>query len=214
MFKKYPESPYYYILNFSFILLLFSFFFWSIKKCPVVSYYSVLIFLFFLCFKKYPNILDYFAFSLVISGLFLITFCLINSSRQFLMIGLIFFISRSSLSFKSLYLFALKNLPFNICCKYFSLNIFILTAWVSILIYSRKIFLKVYENKNFVFKWFLINLKIFLLPGFSVLIYIYHNLLKNIGKQILYFKLFCYSDFPFLHIFTKVYWKIYENKVL
>ena len=56
--------------------------------------------------------------------------------------------------------------------------------------------------------------------GFPSL-YIHENALKTLFREILYlsdslsnFNLFSYSDSPFLYIFMKIFWKIYENKIL
>ena len=70
------------------------------------------------------------------------------------------FLIFSSLSFNSRSFNSMKYfLPLKIdylayFFKYFSLNIFILKAWVSIAIYSETFFWKIYESKNIVFKWF------------------------------------------------------------
>ena len=56
----------------------------------------------------------------------------------------------------------------------------------------------------------------YLVAQISVLIYPWKLLEKFIKSKILYFsrnfKLFCYSDFPFLYIHEN-FWKIYENNL-
>ena len=143
-------------------------FFFLFKKCSDVSNYSILnyssIFLLFFLSSfsssasksvQISLIVLSCNLSLIIFGFFPITFCLINQSNQFLLIGFIFFISCSSnlLNRSSVFLLIFYSLCFNSISfdsiKYFS-EIYSKTfcssnfhSYICI-----KIFWKIYENNS------------------------------------------------------------------
>ena len=92
--------------------------------------------------------------------------------------------------------------------KEFSFTLFVLMVLVLHPYIFTKIFWKIYESKcckkDFLSSFY---------ADFPFL-YIHEYFLKSLWKQLLSFKLFCYSYFPFLYMFMELFRKNYENKVL
>ena len=150
---------------------------------------------------------------------FLFHFLLINRSNHFLVIGIIFFNSCSS----NILISFLDTIVGLWSSSSISLLIFSLLSFNSLSVSSVKYFFKTIflPLKIVNFAYFLSISPHYFRPyylGFPSL-YIHKNLLKNLWKQNIIFKLFfsdfmlfCYSDFTFLYIninyiFTKIYWK-------
>ena len=136
------------------------------------------------------------------------TFYLIDLSNKSLIIGLIVFISFSShLSISSLDMIISLNFFFSIF-QFSILQSHSYSLGFHPYIF-KKIFWKIYENKNIAFNWFFrVIFKLFCYSYFPFL-YIHKKFLKNLWKQ-----KYCTLLFGFLQscIFAKKFWKIYENK--